>query len=162
NPERAAFTGSTMNLDDSLMPLHNPERGRQSQAAPRELGGEERIENLRDRRVIHSGAIVLHFEHDVFSRLDFTGRREAGEERFIETLDGCSYRHSAWSIADRLGGINYQVHRELLHLRHVRYDRWQAGRQLELQQDCLGNRGPDQAAHSTREVPYIHRLDSEL
>ena len=70
----------------------------------------------------------------------------------VKLLNARGYRHDARPLSNRLGAIDHHVHDELLHLTHVRYDRWQARRQIQLQSHRSGNRALDQADHVARET----------
>ena len=107
------------------MAAHDAEDGGHAQAAPRELGREERIEDLLDGLGVHAAARVGHFEIGV----DTFGQRfvQAGPQDLIDIVEICAVTvhragrqgDDAALVADGFRGVGDQVHDDLADLRHV-------------------------------------------
>src|SRR5581483_72359 len=100
--------------------------GREPQAAAREFGTKERVEDPGANFFRHSGAIVLDFEYDVPAR--FGAVRE--ELLIGKGGDGFAARDhphlTTAAFPDRFGAVDDQVHDDLLQLARIHKD----GRQV--------------------------------
>src|SRR4051794_22415846 len=99
------------------MTAHDSRNRREAQAATGEFRGEERIENTRLRRLVHAAAVIAHFEADVVA-----GRKIVAPAGIIDTAKAGADDHRAGPIANRLGGVDYQVHDDLLDLAGIGLD----------------------------------------
>jgi len=97
--------------------LHQPIHGGQAQAGalPRRLGGEERLEHVRARLLVHADPGVAHREADVLAR-------SARPPRLALILGqvhpaGLDAQHAA--IRHRVAGIGDEVEEDLLRGMHI-------------------------------------------
>jgi hypothetical protein len=65
--EDGAAAGLARDLDGAAVPAHDAEHGRHAEAAPGELGGEEGLEDLALRVLVHPAARVAHLQEDVLA-----------------------------------------------------------------------------------------------
>src|SRR5262249_29368424 len=127
HPEARAFARARVDLDPALVAAHDPEHRGEPEPAPRELGGEERVEEARGRGRATPAPGVLDLEVDVMAR----GERfpEAGHlvRQRLEQLDlpGADLQHAA-AGPERLERIRDEVHDHLPDLRDVAVDARQA------------------------------------
>src|SRR5260370_13429909 len=98
HPERTALVQFALDLDRPMIAAHDSQNGRQSQAASREFGGEERIENASNRIFIHAAAGVAHFEPTVCTGPDVPQGEVASDDILVDrpvrvltrTIPSCS------------------------------------------------------------------------
>ena len=92
------------------MAAHDAVHGSQSQAAASELGSEEWVENMFFDVLVHAATGIMHFQANVHA----VPVRDPAHTR--------SDLNKTGFIADRLSGIDNQVHHQLLHLARIRLD----------------------------------------
>ena len=106
--------GSLVDLDRAPVPADDAEHRRQAQPAAGELGGEEGVEDPRPGLGVHAAAGVRDLEADV------APGREASSARAARPRSRSQRRtRRRWTeisparVADRLGGVDDQVHHHL-------------------------------------------------
>ena len=133
--------------------------GRQAEAGalPRLLGGEERLEDLRAGRGVHTAPRVADGELDVWPdlRLGVLG----GVCRVDHDVGGFD-RHPT-AVRHRVAGVHDQVHQHLLELPRVGLDRRARGAGLGQQIDVLADQPPQHGADAANHGVEVEDLRLE-
>ena len=126
------------------MAAHDAEDSGHTQAAPREFGREERIEDLLDGLGVHTATRVGHFDISVNT---FGRRVQAGSHDLIDIIEICAVAvhcagrqgDDAALVADGFRGVGDQVHDNLADLRHVAVEGGQVLGEVVLEHGLLRN-----------------------
>ncbi len=105
--------------------------GGESEAAAGELGGEEGVEDAGDGFGAHAGAVVGDLEIDVVAGGKFGGEVGGAEEGGVGVLKAGGDVDVARAVADGVGGVDDEVHQDLLHLGGVGADGGKRFREAE-------------------------------
>jgi len=124
NAERRPSAGGRANFDTPFVRPHDPVHGGEAETAPREFRREERVEDLRRRRLVHPAPRVADLERHVAPGLHVA--RDRRGSRGVDLLDGRRHVDRPPFFSDRFGAVDDEVHHDLLDLRRIGED----GRQI--------------------------------
>ncbi len=140
-------------MQRAFMPPHHAHHRGQTQTPAGELGGEERIENARQRLGVHPATRIAHLKRDVFA-----GRHAIRRNHLVDITLADLFQarddpnRFGLPFLDGLGGVDDQIHDELLDLSGIAFDRWHVILQLQPQLDSPGNRSVQQAGDLAGEL----------
>src|ERR1051326_6058282 len=123
HPKCAALPGLALYTQRAMVAANDSQDSRKSQAAARELSGEERIENTGECLLIHSATRIGNFDEDILTGRDPGSGPDCENLIFIDR-DGSSHdRDYAGFVTERIRCIGQQVHQHLPDLCGVSVDR---------------------------------------
>ena len=137
--ERAARSGHAAHVEGAVLLLDEFERGREPEAGSGRTGGEERLEDPRERRLVHAAAGIADPDPDMIAR----AQRPVGEGLPLRQGDPVELDLDRSIRARRLHGVADQVVHHLLELRRLAADDRPLGRPGEPDHGRVGRRGAD-------------------
>jgi hypothetical protein len=159
--EDRAASGLAAHLERAVVAAHNAEHGGEAEPAPGEFGREKWLENAAERFRGHAATGVADFEKDVLafrqSGIGRPGRKLVG----VDISAAGSQRDDAGLGADRVGGIDHEVHHDLADLRGVGHYGGQRAGQLELEVGLFADGEAQQRKRAFDQLVEIERLDEE-
>ena len=97
---------------------HDAQDGRQPESASRELCGEERVEDPASRLLIHSRTVVQHLQKHILAGRYLLAQITVLQRLVGYTLPASPHQDGALGF-NRFSSVDYQVHRDLLHLARI-------------------------------------------
>ncbi len=145
------------------MAADDSDNGGQAEAAPRELGGEEWVEDPRLGGGIHAAAAIANVQFHVFRgggfHADDGNADVVGKQRTAADGDRNLTRRS---LRDRFRAIDHQVHEDLLKLSLIGAYQGQIVGQVKREIHQLGDAGSQQRGHLTDELCKVRRRGTGL
>ena len=146
-----------LDFETPLVAAEDSEHGREAQAPPCELGGEEGIEDLLQHFRAHATARVAHFQTHVGARPQGQRGQEAVGVGAVDLLHSrADGDQAAGLLANGLGGIGHQVHDQLLHLGGVSRNEGQLRGQVKADSSLLGQGYREELGHLHYEAVQVH------
>src|SRR5262249_40090164 len=156
----SALAQFTSNEDGGLVATNNTGNRRETKAASSKLCREERIEYFGLRTLVHSRTGIVHLQTDVFARREtLCVRMEPPVSRIygLNTRPDCD---DAFAVPDCFGGIQNQIHENLLNLPTIGFNEREFFAQVQMQDDFLGSGGPHEFDHfgkDNRQIQPLHQ-----
>ena len=157
--ERRAVTALAVHPNRSAALLDDAVHGRETKtrAFAALLGREERLENPRLRRLVHSGAGIGDGQHHVRAGDGAAmGRRVRGVELDVRRLD-----RQLPARQHRVASVDREVDDDLLDLPRIGVDAIERRRQPRLELDVLADQPPQQRVHADHDFVEIQNLRVE-
>ncbi len=120
--ESRALTGLAIHHDGAPVTPHDAHHRCESQSAPRELGGEERVEDAPLGRFVHAATGIGNLDADVFPFQQAFAQIGPRQVLPVTSPDEGADGYPAGSIGNCVGCVDNQVHHNLSHLRRVAFD----------------------------------------
>ena len=145
------------------MAPQDAQHGGEAQPPPRELGGEEGIEDPVPHLRRHAAAGITHLQGHVAPRGERQGGQQAAVVGLVHRLEAGPDRDEATDLVpDGLGGVGHQIHDELLHLRRIRGNVRQPGREVIPHHRLLGDGHCEELGHLQHQAVQIHIDDLQM
>ncbi len=139
----------------------DPQHGGQSQAPAGKLGREKRVEYLAPSLLRHAAPRVRDLQEDVFSLRQFRRQATLGEKSLVSMLPARGHADDSRLVAERLRGVQDQVHDHLVNLRGVGDNQRHALGQVQLQGCFTRDRQPEQTGGLLNELVEVEMGEHE-
>src|SRR6185295_16567562 len=123
--------------------------------------GEKRIEDLAQRGVIHSHAIIVNVYSDVVAGGDLGGAESSQVLRIDFLRPGKNENRSLAVFGNGFGGVDHQIHDQLLELSNVGVYKRERLLKIQAKRDVFWNRTLDERTDFAHEGGHVGRLYEE-
>lgn len=144
--EAGAGAGTALDPYRPAVGTNDAEHGREAEPTSRDLGGEERVEDPMQRRLVHAAAVVVHLHEDVPAGSGRLADHVVAERGVVGIAYAGAGRDPARAAHDRFAGVRQQIHQDLSDLRVIAFDRRERRGEVDLDH-VAGERRPQQAQH---------------
>ena len=143
------------------MAAHDAEDCGEAETAPGKFCGEERVENPLHHLGRHPAALVRDIHVNVFAGGQIGREMRGGKIGAIGVHDAGAHADDPAPVAERLGGVEDEVHDDLPHLRAVGENLRQRGDEIELERDIFADGNPEQVGGFADDPVQIEIADEE-